>query len=124
MDEHSCLIYEGSCFRIEWFYDENGKSQAYDYFLGTSDSQKRKFLMLVKRMGDAGKIFDKTKFNNELDQIYAFKPKPDRYLCFFFIGKKIIVTNAFCKKCEKLPPTEKEKALKAKADYELKHKEK
>ena len=90
MDEQSCLIYEGSCFRIEWFYDDNGKSQAYDYFLGTSDSQKRKFLMLVKRMGDSGKIFDKTKFNNELDQIYAFKPKPDRYLCFFFIGKKIM----------------------------------
>ncbi|WP_407398371.1 type II toxin-antitoxin system RelE/ParE family toxin [Treponema sp.] len=88
MDEQSYLIYEGPCFRIEWFYDENGKSQAYEYFLGTSDSQKRKFLMLVKRMGDSGKIFDKTKFNNELDQIYAFKPKPDKYLCFFFIGKK------------------------------------
>lgn len=74
MDERSSLIYEGSCFRVEWYYDENGKSQAYDYFLKTSDSQKRKFLILVKRMGDFGKIFDKTKFNNELDQIYAFKP--------------------------------------------------
>ena len=62
--KESCLIYEGPCFRIEWFYDENGKSQAYDYFLETSDSQKRKFLILVKRIGDSGKIFDKTKFNN------------------------------------------------------------
>lgn len=49
-------------------------------------------------MGEQGKIFDETKFRNEGDKIYAFKPQPDRYLCFFFQGKKIIVTNAFIKK--------------------------
>lgn len=69
-------------------------------------------------MGDAGEIKDKTKFNFEGDQIYAFKPKPQRFLCFFFTGKKIIMTNAFCKKQDKLPKNEKEKALKYKTDYE------
>jgi len=74
-------------------------------------------------MGDFGKINNITKFRNEEDKIYAFKPKPDRYLCFFFIGKKIIVTNAFCKKCDKLPMKEKEKALLNKQKYEEQHKE-
>ncbi|MBS0629332.1 MAG: type II toxin-antitoxin system RelE/ParE family toxin [Verrucomicrobia bacterium] len=60
-----------------------------------------------------GKIFDQTKFRNEADKIYAFKPQPDRYLCFFFRGKKIIVTNAFTKKTQKLPEGEKELAVKA-----------
>lgn len=68
-------------------------------------------------MGDAGKIQDEEKFRNEDDQIYAFKPKPDRFLCFFIKGSKIIVTNAFEKKAAKLPPREKEKALKYKQDY-------
>ncbi len=41
----------------------------------------------------------------------------------FFKGKKIIVTNAFLKKSEKLPSNEKEQALKAYASYEERVKE-
>ena len=117
MDKDTCLIYKGDFFTIEWFYDEKGYSQPYEYFLNVSDVQKRKFLMLVKKMGDTGKIFDKTKFRNEDDKIYAFKPHPDRYLCFFRIGKKIIVTNAFQKKTDKLPVEEKEHAIMAMKKY-------
>ena len=117
MDKDTCLIYKGDFFTIEWFYDEKGYSQPYEYFLNVSDVQKRKFLMLVKKMGDTGKIFDKTKFRNEDDKIYAFKPQPDRYLCFFRIGKKIIVTNAFQKKTDKLPVEEKEHAIMAMKKY-------
>lgn len=74
-------------------------------------------------MGDQGKVFDKTKFRNEGDKNYAFKPQPDRYLCFFFRGKKIIVTNAFTKKTQELPSGEKELALKAFRSYEKRIKE-
>ncbi len=63
-------------------------------------------------------IQNKTIFRNEADGIYAFKPKPDRFLCFFFKGKKIIVTNAFKKKQDKLPKQEKDRALARRADYE------
>lgn len=68
-------------------------------------------------MGDFGKIIDVTKFRNENDGIYAFKPQPDRYLCFFIKGKKIIVTNAFRKTCKKLPKKEKDTAIKCRNDY-------
>jgi hypothetical protein len=80
-------------------------------------------LNLFRLMGDQGKIFDKTKFRNEEDKIYAFKPQPDRYLCFFFRGGKIIVTNAFRKKSPHLPQGEKELALKAFRSYEKRIKE-
>ena len=82
--------------------------------------ERIKLLRLFKRMGDGGEIRDKTKFNNEGDKIYAFKPQPHRFLCFFFDGKKIIVTNAFHKKTDKLPQSKKERALNIKKDYETK----
>jgi phage-related protein len=69
-------------------------------------------------MGDMGQIRDTTKFNYEHDGIYAFKPKPFRFLAFFFEGKKIIVTHAFKKQQQKLPRTEKERAMLIKKEYE------
>lgn len=42
----------------------------------------------------------------------------DRYLCFFVKGKKIIITNAFIKKTDKLPKDEIEQALKVKNSFE------
>ena len=69
-------------------------------------------------MGDIGKIIDTTKFNSEGDQIFAFKPQPDRFLCFFVKKGKIIITNGFCKKQQKLPKSEKERALMYKGSYE------
>jgi len=113
------VLYKGQKFTIEWYYNSEKKSQPFDYFNELDSKQQMKFLYLVKRMGDFGKISDKTKFNSEDDKIYAFKPKPDRFLSFFTKGKKIIITNAFEKKCQKLPPEQKEKALKCKSDYEL-----
>ena len=74
-------------------------------------------------MGEMGKILDITKFRNEGDKIYAIKASQDRFLCFFFDGTKIIITNAFKKKSNKMPKTEKEKALKAKKSYEQRCKE-
>ena len=96
---------------------------ALEYFKNQPQDKQRKILNLFRLMGDQGKIFDKTKFRNEEDKIYAFKPQPDRYLCFFFRGKKIVVTNAFTKKSQKLPKGEKDLALKAYQSYEKRIKE-
>ena len=117
MDEKSCVIYSGEKFTLEWYYDKNGKSVAYDYFMESAEDLQDKFLVLIKKMGEFGKIYDKTKFRNEGDGIFAFKPQPDRYLSFFTDGRKIIVTNGFRKKTEKLPKNEKELAMKYRQDY-------
>lgn len=117
------IAYEGSEFTIEWFYDVKGHSQALDYFKEQPKDKQRKLLNLFRLMAEQGKIFDETKFRNEGDGIYAFKPQPDRYLCFFFKGRKIIVTNAFFKKTQKLPQGEKDQALKAYQSYEKRVKE-
>jgi hypothetical protein len=107
MKDREYIAYEGEKYTIEWYYTENGDSPALDYYNVLSKGQRLKLLYLLKRMGDIGKIIDTTKFNNEGDQIFAFKPQPDRFLCFFVKKGKIIVTNGFCKKQQKLPKTEK-----------------
>jgi len=117
------IIYSGPEFTLEWFYDEKGKSDSLEYFNELEEGIQRKFLYLVKRMGDAGRINDKTAFNNEHGKIWAFKPQPHRFLCFFVEGKKIIVTNAFYKKQQTLPVEEKNRALRRKSSYERRIKE-
>lgn len=44
-----------------------------------------------------------------------------RVLYFFFIGKKVILTNGFVKKSQKTLKAEKELAKKYKADYEWRY---
>jgi phage-related protein len=117
------IAYEGNEFTIEWYYDIKGKSQAFNYYTEQTKDRQRKLLNLFRLMAEQGKIFDETKFRNEENGIYAFKPQPDRYLCFFFKGKKIIITNAFIKKTKKLPQNEKDQALKAYQSYEKRVKE-
>jgi uncharacterized protein YfcZ (UPF0381/DUF406 family) len=118
MKDREYIAYEGEKYTIEWYYSEKGDSPALDYYNALNKGQRLKLLYLLKRMGDIGKIMDSTKFNSEGDQIFAFKPQPDRFLCFFVKKSKIIITNGFCKKQQKLPTNEKERALAYKHNYE------
>jgi phage-related protein len=111
------IAYEGEALTVEWFFDEKGESEPLNFFETLSDSQKRKTLMLFKRIGDFGRISDLAKFRNEGEKIFAFKPQPDRFLSFFYTGKKIIITNGFRKKTQKLPLQEKELSLKRMKNY-------
>lgn len=111
------IAYQGDEYTIEWYYDSRGRSRALNYFNDLPNERKRKVLNLFRLMATMGKIHDTTKFRSEGDEIYTFKPQPDRFLCFFFKGSKIIVTDAFEKRTQKLSPSEKERALNAHEDY-------
>ena len=117
------VAYDGEAFCIEWYYSRNGRSQALEYFQALDAADRIKVLKLFKLMGDVGRIQDETKFRNEGDKIFAFKPQPHRFLSFFVEGRKIIVTNAFWKKQDKLPATEKERAIKSMELYKERVKE-
>ena len=110
--------YQGERYVIEWFYSDKGKSQVLEYYQSLSPADRRKVLRLFQLMGENGQIRDKTMFRNEGNKIYAFKPQPHRFLSFFFEGNKIIITNGFIKKQQKLPKPEKDRALRLKDDYQ------
>jgi phage-related protein len=111
------IAYQGNKFTLEWYYDDLGKSEALEYFNALSLDRRKKADYLFSLLGDSGKLFNKEKFCYEDDQIYALKPSPDRFLCFFFDGKKVIITSAYEKKTKKIPSKEKQRALKVKQDY-------
>lgn len=112
------IAFKGLKFTVEWYHTTDGKSKALEYFNGLDREDKIKTMNLFELMASEGKILNIQKFRHEGDGIYAFKPKPHRFMCFFFIGKKIIVTNGFEKKKDELPKKEKEQAKKYKEDYE------
>jgi phage-related protein len=111
MNKREYIAYAGTCFTVEWYYNAKTRSAALEYYENLSMNEKISILRLFKRIGDVGELQDKTKFNYEGDQIYAFKPQAERFLCFFTYGKKIVVTHAFRKKQQKLPKKEKNIAL-------------
>ena len=47
MNKDTCTIYIGEYYTVEWFYDAAGNSQAYGFFLKSSDVEKRQFLMPI-----------------------------------------------------------------------------
>ncbi|MEW6609586.1 MAG: type II toxin-antitoxin system RelE/ParE family toxin [bacterium] len=110
------IVYQGSEYIIEWYFDQKGISESFNYYQKLDKARRIQLLKLVKRLGDIGKIYNKELFRYEGEKIFAFKPKPDRYLCFFYRGKKVIITNAFTKKSQKIPM--EEKAIKAMNDYQ------
>ncbi len=109
--------YEGEKYTIEWYYSKNGESQPLEFFEGLPAIEQQRLFYIVKRLGDFGFVSDKTKFRNEGDDIYAMKPQPNRFLSFFYDGNKIIITNAFTKKAQKLRKQDKDRAINARADY-------
>lgn len=111
------IAYRGQAFQIEWYYSPTGECQAFEYYQELDIGARVKVLKLFRMMGDTGKIRDESKFRNEGHKVYAFKPQPHRFLSFFVEGKKIVVTNAFWKKQDKLPKGEKERALKCMESY-------
>ncbi|MBI2807916.1 MAG: type II toxin-antitoxin system RelE/ParE family toxin [Planctomycetes bacterium] len=113
------VAYEGKKFTSEWYYDDAGNSQALEYAESLEEAERKKLAALFMVLGDLGQLRNKEKFRYEGDKIYAFKPKPHRFLAFFFEGAKVIVTNAFQKKTDKLPSTEKERAIRCLKDYQL-----
>jgi hypothetical protein len=113
------IAYRGRKFTIEWYFDDSGYSQAREFAESLQHAEKRKLAMLFAALGDIGTIQNKTKFRYEGDKVYSFKPQPHRFLAFFFEGGKVIVTNGFTKKRDKLPANEKERALRCMKDYEI-----
>jgi hypothetical protein len=113
----SFIAFEGKNFTVEWYYTDKGKIPALEYFKSLSRLEKAQTFRLFALLASEGKILNKQKFRHEGDGIYAFKPKPHRFLCFFYEDRKIVITNAFVKKRDALPPEEKDRALRCKKDY-------
>ena len=113
------LVYSGERYSVYFHAETSNSSSVNDYFENCDDITQSSLLFLVKRMSDIGHIYDITKFRIEdrANKIYCFKPKSERFFCFFFSGKKIIITSAYTKKRQKLDRSELNRTIKIRNQY-------
>lgn len=116
----SRLVYDGAVFRIEFYLPPGGAAPAEVWLEQLPLGGQQKFAALFARMGDTGKIWNERKFKHltETDQIFEFKVEADRILCFFFIGRRLILTHGFRKAGDKTPKREIDRAEACKKDFE------
>ena len=119
------IFYHGEKFQVEFYFTDDGELPAKKYLEEASLEAKVKLAALVKRMAEVGKIFDITKFRlvDPKERLYEFKPLNHRFFNFFYKGRKIIITNAYMKKSQKVDRKELRKAGNIKKDYTCRVKE-
>ena len=115
----SKLVYQGSALRIEFYVAISGEAPAEDWLENLSEVKQHKFAALFAWMADQGKIWNERKFKHLTgsDQIFEFKSDDGRVLCFFVVGKRLVLTHGFSKKGEKTPTGEIERAEAIKKDF-------
>ena len=116
----SRLVYDGAVFRVEFNVAPGGAAPAEVWLEQLPLGGQQKIAALFVRMGDTGKIWNERKFKHltETDQIFEFKVEADRILCFFFIGRRLILTHGFRKAGDKTPKGEIDRAEACKKDFE------
>jgi len=115
------LVYDGAVLSIEFYVASDGATPAEQWLEQLPVGTQQKFAALFARMGDMGKIWNERKFKHltGTDQIFEFKVEADRVLCFFFVGKRLILTHGFRKTGDKTPKGEIERAEGYKMEFEM-----
>ncbi|MBE3128116.1 MAG: type II toxin-antitoxin system RelE/ParE family toxin [Actinobacteria bacterium] len=113
------IFYQGEKFQVEFYFTETGEMPAKEYLDKESLGVQLKLAALVKRIADHGRLFNKTKFRkvDSKENMFEFKPLDHRFFSFFYEGKKIIITNAYRKKSQKVSKRDLEKARNMKMAY-------
>lgn len=113
------VFYRGQKFQVEFYFTESGRMPARDYLEDTPLEIKAKLAALVAYIAECGRFFDITKFRmvDSSEKIYEFKPLGHRFFNFFYDGGKIIITNGYVKKSQRVSDKDLERAKGLKRDY-------
>ena len=113
------LAYEHRGWRFEWYVNDRGNSPGAEYYQEKLDEDgKDELAALFEFLAECdGQLRNKEKIRYEGDKLFAFKPRPHRFMAFFVKGRTVIITHGFLKKRDDLPPNEKKKAKAYRRDY-------
>lgn len=123
--ESEYVFYRGTKFQVEFYFTDKGALPAKEYLDNLDHKIKAKLGALVVRMAEEGRIFDETKYR-EVDKdakVFEFKLMAYRFFNFFYKDRRILITNAYRKKSQKVDPRELQKAINMKKDYERRRRE-
>ena len=118
-EKEDYIFYQGEKFQVEFYFTKIGKIPAKEYLEKESLDVQVKLAALVKYIADRSRLFDITKFRkvDSRDTLFEFKPVNHRFFSFFYKGRKIIITNAYMKKSQKVSKGDLEKARNMKKAY-------
>lgn len=113
-------------YEIVYYAKSNGREPAREFLFELERVNRNLFAKVLQGLDTLGEYGPNTHMplaRYMEDGIYELRSKsPDgisRVFYFFFVGKKVVLTNGFVKKTQKTPPGELEKAKKYKKDYEV-----
>ncbi len=114
------IIARGNVFAIEAFVSDQGGALALKFLESLSEKEQVQLAALFQRLADTGKIWNEQKFKHleGTDSIFEFKTNENRVLCFFFVGKRVVLTHGFKKRQAKTPKGEIERAENLKKEFE------
>lgn len=120
------IVTEDIVYTIEFYTTESGKKPVKDFIFTLNEKLQAKVLKDLDLLEVNGPILRMPYSKHIKDGIYELRTKESsnitRILYFFYVGRKIILTNGFIKKTSKTPKNEIELAKKYRVDYERKHK--
>ena len=108
-------------YEVIFYRDVNKRSPFIDSLNSLDDKLRAKTLMMVHLLEENGNDLREPFTKSLNDGIFELRAisgsNITRSLLFFYINKKIIITNGFVKKSQKTPRNEIELAKKYKKDY-------
>lgn len=114
-------------YDVDFFIKENGDCPVREFLASLDKKMRAKLLMDIDLLEENGPLLREPYSKHLDDGIFEIRAKQGsditRVLYFFFVGKKIILTNGFTKKTQKTPQSEIATAKKYRAEY-LERKEK
>ncbi len=114
-------------FEVEFYKTENGKEPIAEFLDSLDNKMTAKLVGLMEILEEKGTEL-RMPYSEHLEEgIFELRCKQGsnitRVLYFFFVGRKIIVTNGFVKKTQKTPPKEIKLAKERRADWIRRYKE-
>jgi len=108
-------------YQVVLYEKENGAVPVEDFINSLDDKMSAKIYRLLMMISENGPELREPYSKHLSDGIFELRAKVgsniSRVLYFFFIGRRIIVTNGFTKKTQKTPKTEIDKAKAFRDEY-------
>ena len=108
-------------FEIEFYQLSNGREPAKEFLTDLDVKMRAKMADTISLLQDNGFELREPYSKHLTDGIFELRAKvgsdATRVLYFFYVNRRIILTNGFVKKTQKTPAGEIEKAKRYRADY-------
>ena len=108
-------------FEVDFYETANGRRPAEEFLISLDKKMRTRMLRMILLLSENGNELREPYSKFVSDGIYELRAKVgsdiSRILYFFMVGHRIILTNGFIKKTQKIPRNELERAKNYRADY-------